>query len=797
MDEITCWRIVATGMVQGLGFRPYIYRLAQDWELKGWVLNSGQGVTIEVQGPETKVSGFYRQLPKKKPSLAQIINLDYELVSLKDYKDFRILDSLSSEQTQVLVLPDLSTCPECRAEVLAEGERYHQYPFTNCTYCGPRFTVIKSLPYDRARTSMAEFKMCPECHTDYHDPGHRRFHAQPTACNFCGPHVTLLDKNGFPVDGYWRDNFHNLIAQGKVFAVKGIGGFHLVCSALNSEAVKNLRLAKRRPYRPFAVMARDMDTVKRYCHVSWEEEALLETPAAPIVILDAIEGTVPEVLAPHNPTLGVMLPYSPLHLLLFNDQVDLLVMTSGNARGLPIVKDNAEALRELAPFVDFFLLHNREIVSRCDDSVVRKISGEMFYYRRSKGYVPSPLELKTGVMEHVLGLGSEMKNTFCLLKEQNAFFSQHIGEMNSLENLDNYRLALNHYQVLFGIKPTIIGYDPHPGSQLYVVLREIVSWTTEHLKKPPLTFPVQHHHAHMASVMAENALEGDVIGAILDGTGYGLDGTLWGFEILTGNYTRFTRFVHLAGVPLPGGENAVRNPWIVATAYLLTHLGQEGKQAVTGLFPRHAQEIDLVERMISEKINSPTASSAGRLFDAVAAILGMCLENTYDGQAAIELGESARRHSRKLSGRGDWLIAPYSFSLHDGVLEVGELLHEIISDLTRINRNHGDASPGNALPGLELPPISIESIAVKFHYTVAAMVIKGVQEAYSATKLKRVVLSGGVWQNPLLLEIVTAVLMNEGFLVFTQQRSPANDGGLALGQAVAAYHMWLEYRSQE
>lgn len=771
MAEATCRQIVVTGMVQGLGFRPYIYRLAQTWGLKGWVLNSGQGVTIEIQGPAMSIEGFCRDLPAKKPPLAEIVSFNYKSVPLNDYSDFRILESQRTGDSQVLVPPDLAICPECRAEVLAEAERYHYYPFTNCTHCGPRFTVIKSLPYDRDRTSMAEFPMCPECHQDYHNPGHRRFHAQPTACNFCGPQVTLYDKHGVAVSGDWLANLHKFIDEGKIIAVKGIGGFHLVCSALNSDAVESLRRAKKRPFRPFAVMAKDLETAKRYCHVSSEEAALLTSPAAPIVILDTIEGTIPAVLAPNNPTLGLMLPYSPLHLLLFSENVDLLVMTSGNASGLPIVKDNDEAFRHLAPFADYFLMHNREIISRCDDSVVREISGETQYLRRSRGYVPSPLQLAFSVDAHVLGMGSETKNTLCLLKDKNAFLSQHIGEMGSLESLANYQEILHHLKTLFEVEPLIIGYDPHPNSALHKVLKEMIA-RADLLQKPLATFPIQHHHAHLASVMADNGLEGDVIGVILDGTGYGLDNTLWGFEILVGNYTRVTRLIHLANVPLPGGEKAIRNPWIVASAYLLTNLGKEGKNFVTRLFPDHAAKIPMLERMIIEHINTPGASSAGRLFDAVAALLGVCLENTYDGQAAIELGELARTVYRKMPlSQANWIKTPYPFYLNQGILEISGLLREIIQDRYRKH--------------------SAKHIALKFHYTIAEMIVASIQHAHSATSLKRVVLSGGVWQNPLLLELGSEALIKRGFSVFTHRKVPANDGGLALGQAAAAYHMWL------
>ncbi|KLU58633.1 carbamoyltransferase HypF [Peptococcaceae bacterium CEB3] len=830
-----CWHIRITGMVQGVGFRPYLYRLAQDYGLAGWVLNDGEGVELEVQGPRSALAGFLEALPQEKPPLAQIHGLTKQERPPAAVTGFEIRASVLRSRPQVLIPPDLAICPQCREEVLAPGERYHHYPFTNCTYCGPRFTVVKGLPYDRVRTSMAAFKMCPECAADYQNPLHRRFHAQPTACSRCGPQVTLLDREGVPLAGNWEETFFALLREGKIFAVKGIGGFHLVCSALNQDAVQRLREAKKRPFRPLAVMAKDVATVEKYCRVSPLERETLLGPAAPIVILDTKPGTLPENLAPQQPTLGVMLPYSPLHILFFSEETDLLVMTSGNARGLPIVKDNGEALRDLSPFVDYFLVHDREIVNRCDDSVVRVIQGSVHFYRRSRGYVPAPVALALDTEADVLGCGGEMKNTFCLIKGRNAFLSQHLGDMTYLEGLENYRRALRHLQGLLEIAPRIVGYDLHPQYSVTPLVRELFevpnagegNADTERdggmkgsggIKRsgditgsggikgnlgrkgdePVRFFAVQHHHAHLVSAMADNALEGEVIGAILDGTGYGPDGTLWGFEILRGTYRSFTRLVHLAPVPLPGGERAVLNPWLTATAYLLTYLGEEGKSLAERCFPGKEKDVARVARMLEHRVNAPWASGAGRLFDAAAALLGICLTSTYDGQAAMELGELARvsfsadaspcevpfRSEEPASYRCDdaWQegsvgqfvsgkSTSYPFSLRDGVLEVDGLLRGILSD-----RQDG---------------LAVGKIAVKFHRTVAQMVLAGVEEAFRLTGLRRVVLSGGVWQNPLLLDLAGELLSANGFTVYTHRAVPANDGGLSLGQAVAAYHMWL------
>ncbi|MHB1653753.1 MAG: carbamoyltransferase HypF [Desulfitobacteriaceae bacterium] len=839
--NLSCWYIEVFGLVQGVGFRPFVYRLAMTWALKGWVLNTGQGVQIKAEGSLAALEGFYQALDAEKPSLAQITQLTKTEIPCEHFRDFRILPSRIGESREALIPPDLALCDPCRDEVLAAGERYHHYPFTNCTYCGPRFTVIRGLPYDRARTSMAPFTMCPDCHTDYHNPTHRRFHAQPTACLQCGPNVWLLDRDGKPVEGEWEDAVQRFLQEGKTLAVKGIGGFHLVCSALDEEAVTRLREAKNRPDRPLAVMARDLSAAERYCRVSSREREILSSPAAPILVLDQIPGTLPAGLAPHNPTLGVMLPYSPLHLLLFPQDIDLLVMTSGNARGLPIVKDNEEALRDLSRFADYFLLHDREIVNRCDDSVVRVLDGALQFYRRSRGYVPSPVRLGFEARVDVLGVGGEMKNTFCLLKGHNAFFSQHLGDMDTLEGLNHYRKSLRHFRELLEIAPTVVGYDPHPSYALTAALRDgrldraITGGTVEGMgngmadgtaegmaeSNPPIRYiPIQHHHAHMVSAMADNHLEGEVIGVILDGTGYGNDGTLWGFEILVGGYSHFQRLVHLAAVPLPGGEQAVHHPWRVAVAYLRTALGSEGEEYAEALLTVPRGERLLLERMLKFKINTPTATSAGRLFDAVAALLGVCLHNTYDGQAAIELGELARSYRAK---DGPERIRDHGAKV--GQPEVGaKWTPDGPGDVPRgirendLERNHGvvplDQSRRNDNDGGEVYPFELEdgvlavgpmlrgicrdslggverrTIAYKFHQTVAHMVGAGVREAQVRTGLTRVVLSGGVWQNPLLLTLTEDILQQEGLQVFVHRDTPANDGGLALGQAIAAYHIW-------
>jgi len=788
-------------------------------------------VIIKVEGSLAALEGFYQALDAEKPSLAQITQLTKTEIPCEYFRYFRILPSRTGESQEALIPPDLAMCDSCRDEVLAGGERYHHYPFTNCTYCGPRFTVIRGLPYDRAWTSMAPFTMCPDCDTDYHNPDHRRFHAQPTACHKCGPKVWLLDREGRAVEGEWEDDVHRFLQEGKTLAVKGIGGFHLVCSALDEEAVTRLRKAKNRPDRPLAVMARDISAVERYCWVSSMEREILSSPAAPILVLDQIPGTLPAGLAPHNPTLGVMLPYSPLHLLLFPEDIDLLVMTSGNARGLPIVKDNEEALRDLSGFVDYYLLHDREIANRCDDSVVRVMKDALQFYRRSRGYVPSPVRLGFEARVDVLGVGGEMKNTFCLIKGHSAFFSQHLGDMDTFEGLNHYRESLRHFRELLEIAPTVVGYDPHPSYALTAALgdgrldRVLGGGMGEKTTGAIVSIPVQHHHAHMVSAMADNQLEGEVIGAILDGTGYGTDGTLWGFEILAGGYSHFQRLVHLAEVPLPGGEQAVHHPWRVAVAYLRTALGSEGEEYAEALLAVPHEERLLLERVLELKINTPIATSAGRLFDAVAALLGVCLHNTYDGQAAIELGELARSyraeagaemiqdHGAKVGQAEESAKRIPEDEVEDDPgnvsrsIQVNRLGRDRRVDSTdhspRIGDEGGDAYPFEMEDGVlavgpmfrgicldSMGGVDRRTIAYKFHQTVAHMVGSGVRKAQADTGLNRVVLSGGVWQNPLLLMLTCSLLQSDGFQVFVHRDTPTNDGGLALGQAVVAYHMW-------
>lgn len=762
--------IVIKGVVQGVGFRPFVYHLAQIWGIRGSVLNSSRGVVIEAEGEESRLAGFLKALKENPPRLAKIS--DYQLVKLpaSGYTSFEILTSASGVEQEALVPPDVAICADCNREIFDRRNRHYQYPFTNCTNCGPRFTIIQEIPYDRPQTSMASFPMCAQCAREYHDPADRRFHAQPTACPVCGPQVEVIDKNGKTVatKENWLQTCWDILLAGDILALKGLGGYHLACDAKNKEAVQTLRRRKGRDAKPFAVMCRDLETVQKYCLPEAVEEELLTSTAAPIVILKkrwraAAEQNraLPEELAPGMRTLGVMLPYTPLHLLLFSGPCDVLVMTSGNYSNLPLVKENARAVAELDGIADYFLQHNREIVNRCDDSLLRLIDGEPHFYRRSRGYVPQPVPVFCPAGTPViLGIGGEMKNSFCLLKDNNAFMSQYIGEIDSLQGEENLLASFRNMCRLIGATPKIVAYDQHPGYASARIARQI----------PAQAYcAVQHHHAHLVGCLAENGLGNEeVIGVLLDGTGYGTDGCLWGFEVFTGNYEDFQRRLHLAYVPLPGGEAAVRQPWRTATAYLLTFLGEAGKKCAKELFP--GKELAAIEKMVRSGFNSPLSSGCGRLFDAVAAILGLCLENTYEGQAAVELAEALPEGlDDNDDGNGDdWSC--YSYEIKEGIIRPEKMLAAIVNEKTA---------------GLPVP-----SISLKFHRTLVNIVVTAAESVSAATGIKKVALSGGTWQNPYLFRNAKRCLTERGFDVLYHRQVPANDSGLALGQALIAHWRW-------
>ncbi len=755
-------KILISGIVQGVGFRPFVYRIAQESGIKGWVLNSAAGVVIDAEATEKQLADFIFELENNPPPLARIKSIEKKrLENLCGYPDFRIRLSDQVAEKRVLVPPDVAICRDCLADIKDRNDRHFNYPFTNCTNCGPRFTIVRDLPYDRAQTSMAAFPMCDECAAEYDSPEDRRFHAQPVACPHCGPHIWMVNSRGDKLRGNWQDQFHRAINSGQIVALRGLGGFHLICDAFDQNAIERLRDRKKRPAKPFAVMVRDIETLKKYCVVSEKEANLISGPAAPIVLLRLkAEANLPLSLAPGLQSLGVMLPYTPLHCMLFDDNTEMLIMTSGNKSNMPICKDNDEAFDQLSEIADVFLLHDREIVNRADDSVVRIIGSRLQYIRRSRGYVPLPIEIPAGEDKvNIMGAGGEMKNVFCLLKGRQAFMSQHIGEMGTKEALDNYQYSCSNFQKLIDCSPSIVGYDMHPGYQAsnYV---ERMDWLYK--------YPVQHHHAHLASCLADNDLNETVIGVIMDGTGYGTDGRIWGFELLTGNYNDFQRHYHLQYIPLPGSDRAVRRNILTGYSWLRKAYDDDARELARDLWPEHIQELQIADQMIKGNINSPLCSSAGRLFDALSAINNICLENTYEGQATVEMAETILGMESENSSTDC-----YRYKITDDEINLEPMIRGIVEDIKQgTDRQH---------------------IVLKIHETLVSVIKDCVVQISEATDLKTVVLSGGVFQNLYLAERVPYELQKCGLKVFSHCQVPANDGGLALGQAAIAYWRWKNH----
>jgi hydrogenase maturation protein HypF len=748
--------IAITGVVQGIGFRPFIYNLAQKHLIRGWVVNNEKGVLIDAESEDGNLQFFIGDIPKLAPPLARIESFDVRYVEPLGYATFEIKKSEESQEKFVLISPDVATCDQCLSELFSPQDFRYRYPFINCTLCGPRFTIIEDIPYDRSKTTMAPFTLCPVCQKEYDDPADRRFHAQPNACSVCGPSLLLDDRDGKEAVGNPIERTLGLLENGSIVAIKGLGGFHLACDAKNEEAVSLLRSRKFREDKPFAVMCRDVEEVKEHCEADEEEEKLLFSVERPIVILRRkTDSSIAHAVAPYQNTLGVMLPYSPLHYLLLNGSLKTLVMTSGNVSDEPIAYKNEEARRRLRAIADYFLFHNREIHTRCDDSVTRVFEGKPYVLRRSRGYVPSPVKLPFPV-EMILACGGELKNTFCLTRGQYAFVSHHIGDLENLETLASFEEGIEHFKKLFYIEPKAVAYDLHPD-----YLSTQYAFSIPDLPK----VGVQHHHAHVVSVMAENGIEGDVIGVALDGTGFGLDGTVWGGEFMKANLRDFDRLAHLKKVPMPGSSMAVKEPWRMAMVYLSAAFGEETTSLKIDLVKRiDLHQWDILQRAIERKINSPWTSSMGRLFDAISSLLSIRDEVHYEGQAAIELEMIA---APEVKGQYLFQIDREEKPM---VIDLRETVRSVVHDLTE--------------------NISASEISGKFHRTVASLIINTCEIIRSKEGLNRVVLSGGVFQNVLLLSLVTRGLKDLGFEVYTHHLVPANDGGISLGQAVIA-HMKL------
>ena len=747
-----------SGIVQGVGFRPFVYRLAVRLGLGGWVLNDSAGVGIEAEGTPETLDSFGEALRTEAPLAAAVTAVTYTETAALGEVSFRILPSPAGEPARTLVSPDLAVCADCRREILSETDRRQGYAFTNCTNCGPRYSIIRGVPYDRPLTSMAAFRMCPACQHEYDDPADRRFHAQPNACAACGPSYRLLAE-GAAADGNPLEKAREIIAAGGIVAIKGIGGYHLACDARSDEAVARLRRRKRREAKALAVMAGALETVRRLCAVSEEEERWLASPAAPIVLLqrrpDAEDAVAPSV-APGNPCLGVMLPYAPIHLLLLAPD-DLWVMTSANLSGEPIIYDDVAAERGLAEIADAILMHNREIVHRVDDSVLRMTAGGRQIVRRSRGFAPTPLALPFAPQASVLAGGAELKSTFCLTRGNEAFLSEHIGDLTHRSVLASYEETIAHYEQFFETKPELLAADLHPA---YLSGRCLAARAER--EGIPLV-RVQHHHAHIAAVLAEHACHERVLGAALDGMGWGDDGTAWGGEFLAADMAGYERLAHFACIPLPGGDRAAEEAWRLALWVLY---GLHGERLVTHA-PGFAAQLpagwQLLMQAAAAGVSAPLTSSAGRLFDAAAALLGVCLVNRYEGQAAIELELLARTAQRE--GR----ILPYVLRGAPGAMTADFLpvLHALADGAEQIS---AEERAGRALD---------------FHVTMAAAVAEVLGVLAVHTGLRTAALAGGVFQNGLLLEQVLARIGGD-YRVLLPHLAPPNDGGIAYGQAAAA-----------
>jgi hydrogenase maturation protein HypF len=744
------------GIVQGVGFRPFVYQLAHRFDLAGYVINTSQGVLLEVEGPETRIGDFFEAIVSETPPLAQISALDRSEIPALGEHSFKIRESRAGLGRSALISPDVSICPDCLSELRNPDDRRYRYPFINCTNCGPRYTIIRDIPYDRPSTTMQKFEMCPACKAEYDDPSNRRFHAQPNACWECGPQTALhdLDGNLVPCSDPVREAAR-LLREGAIVAVKGLGGFHLAVDAANHKAVVRLRRRKHREEKPLAIMVPDLETAREIARVSDEEAAILASRRRPIVILRKrrSHGLSLQV-APRNHYFGMMLPYTPLHYLLMDARFRALVMTSGNMTEEPINIENHAAFINLKGIADFFLVHNRDIHLRSDDSIVRVINRVPRQIRRSRGYVPAPIFLpdRLSKLPPVLAVGGELKSAVCLTKENRAFLSQHVGDMENLETYEFFRLTISHLQRILEIEPAVIAHDLHPDYLSSRFARE--------QEDIPLV-SIQHHHAHIVSCMAEHGIVGPVIGLAMDGTGLGTDGRIWGGEILLADLVSFERKAHLDYIPLPGGDVAAKFPWRMALVYLHRAYGDE----VFDLdipFVEHLHEIEakIVIQMARQAVNSPLTSSCGRLFDAVASLIGLRDRNAYEGQAPIELEMRQRRGE---TGEYPWRIEKGE-SLRR--LLTDDLIRGIVEDLT-----HGTSK------GV---------ISARFHNTIMRMLRDTCRLLREETGVGEVAMSGGSFQNATLLTGLTLMLEQDGFRVYSHRLVPSNDGGLALGQAVCA-----------
>lgn len=743
-------RITVRGAVQGVGFRPFVYRLATELKLKGWVKNSAAGALIEIEGPAQAVEQFLLRLEPQKPPHSFIQSLEYVRLDPAGHTTFEIRHSDTTGPLTAIVLPDIATCPECLKEMFDPANRRYRYPFTNCTHCGPRFSIIESLPYDRPNTTMRAFVMCAACQAEYDNPEDRRFHAQPNACPVCGPHVEFLDPNGRTLAS--RDEALAMaeaaIKDGKIVAVKGLGGFHLMVDARQDAAVRRLRERKHREEKPLALMFPDLDSIAQQCEFSELERRLLQSPESPIVLLRKRPGArgLSDAVAPGNPNLGVMLPYTPLHHLLLADLRIPLVATSGNISDEPICISETEALHRLAGVADAFLVHNRPIARHVDDSIARLILGREQVLRRARGYAPLPLPVPHD-LPPLLAVGAHLKNAIAVAIGRQVVISQHIGDLETAEAWEAFKRVASDLPRLWGVSPKRLVCDSHP---------DYLSTQFARDSGKPFT-AIQHHAAHVAACAAENEIIGPVLGVSWDGTGYGLDGTVWGGEFIRLDGNHWERVAHLRLFPLPGGDAAIKEPRRVALGILFELMGQNAlaRQELPTVQAFTPSELKIIVTMLSQRVNCPLTSSAGRLFDAVSSLIGLRQKLNFEGQAAMELEAAATAVTE---------LKAYPFSL-------GENCGVIICDWMPMF----DALLKDISQGL---PAGV--IAGKFHAALAELVV----EVARKMSERSVVLTGGCYQNRLLTELTVARLRAAGFTAYWHQRVPPNDGGIAFGQAV-------------
>jgi hydrogenase maturation protein HypF len=740
------------GVVQGIGFRPFVYRLALHYGLKGKISNTTTGVSLHIEGIKRDVESFSRDLHEKRPPLAYITEISSRSVPVRNFKRFAIARSISRNTVSTLISPDISICGDCLREMLDPGDRRYRYPFINCTNCGPRYTIINNIPYDRPYTSMQRFTMCASCQAEYEDPGNRRFHAQPNACRECGPQVGLYDNHHKSIET--TDPIRQaieLVKKGKILAMKGLGGFHLVADAENGEAVSLLRERKRREEKPFAIMSYDVENIRKYAYVDPAEEELITSVQRPIVLLRKRRpNRLAENVAPRNNYFGVMLPYTPLHYLLLQNDFIALIMTSGNISDEPIAIENDEAFDCLSNIADIFLIHDRDIYLRSDDSITRRTAGATRVIRRSRGYVPMPVFLKAD-LPPVLACGAELKNTVCLAKGDKAYLSQHIGDLENLASYEFFQMTIRHLKKILRIDPEIIAYDLHP---------DYLSTRYAEEQKDTRKIQIQHHHAHIVSCMAENGLRGDVIGLSFDGTGYGSDGRIWGGEVLVANEKDFSRAAALSYTPMPGGAAAIKQPWKMAVSYLYDAYGEGLRELdIPVIRETDEQSMETIIKMISNGINSPLTSSLGRLFDGIAAITGVRRRVYFEGQASMELEMAADQVTE----------AHYNYELEPGAyyrIMPRPIVRGVVEDF--------------------LKGIRPSEISAKFHCTLIRLFSDICEIVSGERDIKRVVMSGGVFQNAILLTGLTRALEDKGLQVFSHRIVPTNDGGICLGQAIAA-----------